>query len=144
MSPEPVPAADTVAGQRLRELVEWMDNDLDGAVSDTYKDQPLAQDWARVAKVSEEVGEAIDALIGMTAQNPRKGQYGRLSDLLTELADVALTGLYAMQHFTKNADVTLDIFMARAEHHHKRRAEQIDGSKCSDGPHKTSGDADAG
>ena len=34
--------------------VEFLDNWLDTAVADIYKDQPLAQDWARVAKVTEE------------------------------------------------------------------------------------------
>lgn len=106
-------------------LVEWMDADLDGEVAARYKGQPLAQDWARVAKVSEEVGEAIDALIGITGQNPRKGEYGDVNDLLTELADVALTGLYAIQHFTKDVDSTLDTLMDRARHHHDRRRKQL-------------------
>jgi hypothetical protein len=57
--------------------------DRDGA--QVYKDQPLAQDWARVAKVCEEAGEAIDALIRMTGQNPRKGVCGTELALLGEL-----------------------------------------------------------
>jgi hypothetical protein len=36
-----------------------MDLWLDDAVSDSYKEQPLAQDWARIAKIAEEAGEAI-------------------------------------------------------------------------------------
>jgi NTP pyrophosphatase (non-canonical NTP hydrolase) len=109
----------------LARIIEWMDADLDGEVPERYRDQPLAQDWARVAKVTEEAGEAIDALIGMTGQNPRKGEYGTRDDLLTELADVALTGLYAIQHFTKDADDTLERLFARAAYHRQRRAEQI-------------------
>lgn len=119
----PTPPADM--RDELRELVRWMDEDLDGEVDERYREQPLAQDWARVAKVSEEVGEAIDALIGVTGQNPRKGEYGSRSDLVDELADVALTGLYAMQHFVKNADETLGLLMDRARHHHARRSAQL-------------------
>jgi NTP pyrophosphatase (non-canonical NTP hydrolase) len=111
--------------EELRRLVVWMDDDLDGEVAERYNEQPLAQDWARVAKVGEEAGEAIDALIGVTGQNPRKGEYGSQDDLLNELADVALTGLYAIQHFVKNGDETLDTLMRRARHHRERRDAQI-------------------
>lgn len=106
--------------EELRSLVEWMDDYLDSAASDTYQEQPLAQDWARVSKATEEAGEAIDALIGMTGQNPRKGTYGTIDDLLAELADVALTGFYGMQHFTKNSPLTMDLLMKRARYHHAR------------------------
>lgn len=105
---------------RLRMTIEWMDEHLDAAVADIYKEQPLAQDWARVAKVAEEAGEAVDALIGVTGQNPRKGEYGTMDDLLSELADVALTGLYAIQHFTKDGYTTIETLLARAERHRQR------------------------
>ncbi len=112
--------------EELAELVAWMDEDLDGNTALVYRSgQPLAQDWARVAKVAEEVGEAIDALIGLTGQNPRKGRYATTEDLLDELADVALTGIYAMQHFTKQRDETLDLLMARARYHRARREDQL-------------------
>lgn len=101
-------------------IIREIDLLLDEHVSEQYKDQPLAQDWARVSKVVEEAGEAVDALIGLTGGNPRKGQYGSLDDLLNELADVALTGLYAMQHFTKNEYVTLGRLVVRANHHRSR------------------------
>ena len=110
----------------LCELVAWMDDDLDSEVALRYQDQPLAQDWARVAKCGEEAGEAIDALIGLTGQNPRKGEYGTIDDLLDELADVALTGLYAMQHFLKgDPGVTLRRALARAVYHRERREAQL-------------------
>lgn len=108
--------------EELRSIVEWMDDHLDAAVADRYKDQPLAQDWARVAKVTEEAGEAIDALIGLTGQNPRKGEYGTFDDLVNELCDVALTGLYALQHFTKDGGQTMGALLARATHHRQRVA----------------------
>ncbi len=36
---------------------------LDDKVGQDYKDQPLAQDWARVCKETEEKGESIAELI---------------------------------------------------------------------------------
>lgn len=104
----------------LAELVEWTDAHLDREVSQVYKDQPLTQDWARVAKAAEEAGEAIDALIGVTGQNPRKGVYGTEEELMDELADVALTGLYAIQHFKKDREETMQIVLRRARRHRAR------------------------
>jgi NTP pyrophosphatase (non-canonical NTP hydrolase) len=105
--------------KELTDIIEYIDTSLDRGVSDLYREQPLAQDWARVSKVLEEAGEAVDALIGVTGQNPRKGPYGTAEDLLDELADVALTGLYAIQHFTKDRTV-LDRLLARARYHQQR------------------------
>lgn len=100
--------------------VAAIDAHLDAKVSQAYKDQPLAQDWARVCKAAEEHGEAVDALIGMTGQNPRKGEYGELADLLKELADVMFTGLLAIQHFTKDADETERIVTEHLDHLYAR------------------------
>lgn len=95
---------------RSLELISGIDKWLDDAVADVYKDQPLAQDWARVAKIGEELGEAINELILYTGQNPRKGQrdsaYG---NLLNELADTVCTAILAIQHFTKNQEATRQI-----------------------------------
>jgi len=98
--------SDTIDWQAVRDIDAWLDRDA----AREYKDQPLAQDWARVAKISEELGEAITELILSTGQNPRKGKdptaRGRL---LNELADVVMTGLFALQHFTKDTQSTRDI-----------------------------------
>jgi len=101
--------------ERLLEIIRNVDLWLDAEVAGDYKDQPLGQDWARVAKVAEETGEAIAALIAMTGQNPRKGVCGTLDELLGELADVAVTGMFAIQHFSKDADETLNIVMKALE-----------------------------
>lgn len=101
----------------LARCVERLDEHLDRDVAHTYQGQPLAQDWARVAKVVEEAGEAIAELIGMTGQNPRKGVTSNVERLLSELADVALTGLYAIQHFTKDADRTLALLLDKTIYH---------------------------
>lgn len=110
----------TTYDDELGALVEGMDLYLDSEVSPDYQEQPLAQDWARVAKATEEAGEAIDALIGMTGQNPRKGTYGSIDDLLSELADVAMVGFYGIQHFTKDRETTMAIVLDRARYHKER------------------------
>ena len=70
----------------------------------------------RVLKISEEIREAYEILgniaiangraatayIGYTGQNPRKGITHSDSDLCMELADVAITALCAIAHFTGN------------------------------------------
>jgi len=96
------------------EIIALADDWLDGRVSDTYQGQPLAQHWARVAKVVEESGESIEALIAWTGQNPRKPQRDEArEELLAELADVVVTATLAIQHFTKDTDETLDLLEAR-------------------------------
>lgn len=92
------------------QAVEFIDAWLDDNVSDSYKQQPLAQDWARISKVSEELGETISELILMSGQNPRKGTCpdARMA-MLKEAAQTALTGILAIQHFTKNAPETREL-----------------------------------
>jgi hypothetical protein len=101
---------------RFWRSVKEVDLSLDEGVGEPYKVQPLAQDWARVSKVVEEAGEAIDALIGITAQNPRKGYYANKGDLYGELADTAMTAILALQHFTKDEARTREILLAKAEY----------------------------
>lgn len=115
-----VPLRDLGYRAALARCIERLDAHLDRDVADTYQGQPLAQDWARVAKVVEEAGEAVAELIGMTGQNPRKGVTSTLDDLLGELADVTLTGLYAIQHFTKDSDATLDLLLRKTRYHCQR------------------------
>lgn len=99
-------------------IVEGVDFLLDAGTSTLYKNQPLAQDWARVAKIIEETGEAIQELILFTRQNPRKPQDDKArSRMLDELADTAMTAVYAIQHFTKDAHKTSDIMQAAQAKH---------------------------
>ena len=107
-----------------RNIVVEVDYILDKKVSQHYKNQPLAQDWARVSKVIEELGEAINELILSTGQNPRKGFDGNAFDrLLEELADTAMTGIYAIQHFTKDIHRTSAILKQAQTKHHTRLLE---------------------
>lgn len=71
------------------------------------------EDSMRVLKLVEESGEAAAAYIGMVGQNPRKGVTHTRADLLNELADVAITALCAMQHFTQNAEMTRDMLLGK-------------------------------
>lgn len=96
----------------LQMLDEW----LDGNVSQQYKDQPLAQDWARISKIGEEFGEVVEAFIGVTGQNPRKGFHGSQDNVDAELVDVALTALLCLQHRTKDTRVTELIVEERIEY----------------------------
>ena len=94
------------------EVIEKVDQWLDEGVNSQYTEQPLAQDWARVAKVIEELGEAVSEMILFTGQNPRKGIDSDAYDrLLAELGDVALTAVLAIQHFTKNIERTAEIII---------------------------------
>jgi hypothetical protein len=94
----------------------WLDQ---ANASATYDD-----DATRVMKVSEEIGEFIEALmlangraaaayIGLTGQNPRKGQTHTIDDVNRELADITVTALCAIQHFTGNKSVTRAVLAAK-------------------------------
>lgn len=52
--------------------------------------------YARTAKLAEECGEVMQAVIGATGDNPRKGHTHTYDDVNSELADVILTALCAM------------------------------------------------
>lgn len=71
------------------------------------------EDSMRVLKLVEESGEAAAAYIGMVGQNPRKGVTHTQTDLLNELADVALTALCAMQHFTQSTAATRGVLASK-------------------------------
>ncbi|MFR0352234.1 MazG-like family protein [Streptomyces sediminimaris] len=57
----------------------------------------------RVLKLSEEVGEVAQAVIGATGQNPRKGVTHTWEDVQGELCDVVITALVALRTLTPEA-----------------------------------------
>jgi len=57
----------------------------------------------RILKLSEEVGEVAEAVIGATGQNPRKGVSHSWDDVQAELCDVAITALIALRSLTPEA-----------------------------------------
>lgn len=75
----------------LIELSQWIDK------GNAHRD-PEAITWGRLAKIAEEGGEVIEAYIGATGQNPRKGITKSLEAVLEELLDVAVTALGAYEH----------------------------------------------
>lgn len=77
--------------QALVELSQWIDN------HNAHRD-PIANWWSRVAKVSEEAGEAQAALRGVIGENPRKGYTHTLDDVVEELLDTAVAALGAVEH----------------------------------------------
>ncbi|PKW07479.1 MazG nucleotide pyrophosphohydrolase domain-containing protein [Streptomyces sp. 1222.5] len=58
----------------------------------------------RILKLSEEVGEVAEAVIGATGQNPRKGTTHTWDDVRSELCDVAITALVALRTLTPDAE----------------------------------------
>lgn len=92
-----------------REYLSWVDAHLDRLAGDLYQREPLGQDWARISKVAEELGEVIGAFIIHTGQNPRKPQADMLEQVKEELADTALTAIFCLQHFTKDSTETADL-----------------------------------
>ncbi|MEU9863758.1 MazG-like family protein [Streptomyces sp. NPDC047971] len=57
----------------------------------------------RVLKLSEEVGEVAEAVIGATGQNPRKGTSHTWQDVEAELCDVIITAMVALRTLTPDA-----------------------------------------
>lgn len=62
----------------------------------------------RILKIGEEYGEAAQAWIGVTAQNPRKGLTHTRADVVAELADVAFTALVAITSLGHDAARALE------------------------------------
>lgn len=83
--------------QQIAAISVWVDEHPANKQRD-----PEAQAWGRCAKVAEEAGEVIAALIGATGQNPRKGVHGCMSNVVDELLDVAVTALAAVEHLDGN------------------------------------------
>lgn len=70
----------------------------------------------RVAKIVEEAGEAMQALIAYHHTNPRKPS-GSIEDVIKELCDVALTAKVAVESFGFDAEAELrrreDVVLSR-------------------------------
>lgn len=67
----------------------------------------------RIAKCSEEIGEAVDARIRALGQNPRKGKTATADDVATELCDVVVTALVALTTQTGDVDAARTHLNAR-------------------------------
>ncbi|MEV5976003.1 MazG-like family protein [Streptomyces sp. NPDC052114] len=83
-------------------LCEWLDSHNERAPQEAL--------LLRMLKLSEEVGEVAQAVIGATGQNPRKGTTHTWDDVRAELCDVIVTAMVALRTLTPEAR---DVF---AEH----------------------------
>ena len=66
----------------------------------------------RVLKLSEEVGEVSEAVIGAIGQNPRKGVSHSWQDVESELCDVVVTALVALSTLNPDARTRLTTHVA--------------------------------
>lgn len=106
----------TTLGEKIAAISAWVDGSPENRARD-----PEARTWGRLAKVAEEGGEVVSAYIGVTGQNPRKGNTHTQEDVEKELLDVALTALAAHEHLTGNRGESVsalvrhtDVVLARA------------------------------
>ncbi|MDN0194578.1 MazG-like family protein [Streptomyces sp. S.PNR 29] len=67
----------------------------------------------RMLKLSEEVGEVAEAVIGATGQNPRKGVTHTWDDVQAELCDVVITALVALRTLTPDTREVFSRHLAR-------------------------------
>jgi NTP pyrophosphatase (non-canonical NTP hydrolase) len=88
--------------ETVRRLVDWLDAHSEGAAETAA--------LLRVLKLSEEVGEVGEALIGVLGQNPRKGVTHTWADVHSELCDVILSAMVALATLTPDAS---SVFAAR-------------------------------
>lgn len=103
---------DTMA-KRIQELSIWIDS--------YNREKPATlQLWERCGKLMEESGEVGSALIGLLGQNPRKGVTHSREDLISELSDVAITALGAIEHITGNQGESVEILKAHVRYVHSR------------------------
>ena len=86
-----------------------------GQLHEIHGDVPME---VRILKLTEEVGEAAEALIGLRGLNARKGVCRTREDLLDELADVIITAAIAMSAVSDGA-------ADQARIHFQRRLETI-------------------
>lgn len=92
--------------EKITALSRWVDEADVNASRD-----PEALPWHRVAKVAEEAGEVIDAMIRHTGGNPRKQfAVGDTAPVIKELLDTALAALGAVEHLTGNTGDSENLF----------------------------------
>lgn len=100
---------------KIQALSRWIDEHPANIARD-----PEANTWGRIAKIQEEAGEVISALIGATGQNPRKGTYATMGDVRKELLDVALAALAAIEHLDGNRGQALQELADHVAWTHRR------------------------
>ncbi|MFD3313822.1 MazG-like family protein [Streptomyces sp. NPDC058694] len=91
------------------DLWESIDRIQDRLASSQPARPPQEALLLRMLKLSEEVGEVAEAVIGATGQNPRKGVSHTWDDVQAELCDVIITAAVALRTLTPE---TREVFAA--------------------------------
>ncbi|MFD3381798.1 MULTISPECIES: MazG-like family protein [unclassified Streptomyces] len=91
------------------DLWESIDRIQDRLASSQPARPPQEALLLRMLKLSEEVGEVAEAVIGATGQNPRKGVSHTWDDVQAELCDVIITAAVALRTLTPD---TREVFAA--------------------------------
>ena len=86
---------DSAIWDSVDRLVAWLDDESRLGAD--------AERLLRIIKLSEEVGEVGEAVIGATGQNPRKGVTHSWEDVQHELCDVVFSALVALRTLTPDA-----------------------------------------
>ncbi|MFV2120018.1 MazG-like family protein [Streptomyces sp. Act-28] len=76
-------------------------------------DSPERTTLLRILKLSEEVGEVAEAVIGAYGRNPRKGESHTWDDVRAELCDVIVTAMVALHTLTPDAPAVFAHHLAR-------------------------------
>ncbi|MBV1938232.1 MazG-like family protein [Streptomyces sp. BV286] len=95
------------------DLWESIDRLQDWLVSSQPSRPPQEALLLRMLKLSEEVGEVAEAVIGVTGQNPRKGTSHTWDDVRSELCDVIITAAVALRTLTPEAREVFTTHLAR-------------------------------
>ncbi|WP_328938699.1 MazG-like family protein [Streptomyces tauricus] len=96
MSDESDASADDDLWESVEHLQDWL--------ARTQPERPAQETLLlRMLKLSEEVGEVAEAVIGATGQNPRKGVSHTWDDVRSELCDVIITAAVALRTLTPEA-----------------------------------------
>ncbi|MFK4064310.1 MazG-like family protein [Streptomyces sp. NPDC029674] len=91
----PAPAGRQDPWGTVERLYEWLDSHSRSAPQEAL--------LLRMLKLSEEVGEVAQAVIGATGHNPRKGASHTWDDVQAELCDVIITAMVALRTLTPDA-----------------------------------------
>lgn len=102
MTQQPTPPADVWAA--IDDLWTWLETHR---VHDGDTGLVL-----RMLKLTEEVGEVAQAVIGATGQNPRKGVSHTWDDVQGELCDVVITALVALRTLTPDTRAVFERHLA--------------------------------
>ncbi|MFV0136300.1 MazG-like family protein [Streptomyces sp. HMX87] len=97
----------------IDDLGKWLDAERDRAGGARSPADGREDLLLRILKLSEEVGEVAQAVIGATGQNPRKGVTHTWDDVQSELCDVVITSMVALRTLTPDAREVFARHLAR-------------------------------